>query len=222
MSQLLIAATASKRIWKHAAGVVVGDEVGVALAITGLDVGEPAPLLGQRAQCLGEELVLLNANGELAALGLHHGARDTDPVASINLAGEVRKRVVAEVALAHEQLHLARSVAGGGEHELALIAQEQHAPRDPNHLIGRRTRFQLVVPLRAQRTERVRAIEPDRIRLHARARAARRPCRCVRARSSAADPVEREGAEVSGVGLGVGLAGFGVGHRFLSKMIRSP
>ena len=78
-----MAATAAKRICEHPPGVVVHDEVDVALAEAGVDVGEPVPLVGQRAQRLGEQLEAVDLHRQLALAGGHHRAVDADPVAEV-------------------------------------------------------------------------------------------------------------------------------------------
>ena len=74
------------------AGVVVGDEVDVALAEAGVDVGEAVPLVGQRPQRLGEQRELAHLDRELALLGLHHRALDADPVAEVEVVEARRAR----------------------------------------------------------------------------------------------------------------------------------
>ena len=51
-----MASMAAKRIVEDPPRVVVGDEVDVALAEPGVDVGEAVPLVGEGAQRLGEQL----------------------------------------------------------------------------------------------------------------------------------------------------------------------
>ena len=80
---------------EDAARVLVDDEVDVALAEAGVDVGEAVPLVGQRAQRLGQELEAVDLDRQLALAGRHHGAVDADPVAEVEgVEGVVR--VVAE------------------------------------------------------------------------------------------------------------------------------
>ena len=68
---------------EDSAGVVVDDEVDVALAEAGVDVGEAVPLVGQRAQRLGQEPEAVDLDRELALAGRHHGPVDADPVAEV-------------------------------------------------------------------------------------------------------------------------------------------
>ena len=70
---------------EHAPGVVVDDEVDVALAEAGVDVGEAVPLVGQRAQRLGQQLEAVDLDRQLALPGGHHRAVDADPVAEVEL-----------------------------------------------------------------------------------------------------------------------------------------
>ena len=116
------------------ARLVVDDQVGVALAEPGVGVGEPVPLVGHRSDRLGEQLDLLGLDRQLALAGGHHGARDADPVAEVELLDRV-ERVVADHGLGDEQLDVAGTVAQGGEDQLAGIA-EQHDPTGDRHLVG--------------------------------------------------------------------------------------
>ena len=64
-------------------GVGVDDEVDVALAEPGVGVGQAVPLVGQRAQRLGEQLEAVDLHRQLAGAGRHHRAVDADPVAAV-------------------------------------------------------------------------------------------------------------------------------------------
>ena len=105
-------------------GVVVDDEVDVALPIPSVDVGEALPLVGQWSQCLRQELEVLELHGQLALLRRHHRADHTDPVTPIQVV-ERRECFVADRAFRHEQLDVAGRVAKVSESEATLLALEQ-------------------------------------------------------------------------------------------------
>lgn len=65
--------------------VLVGDEVEVALAIAFLDVGEPMPLLRERAHGLGQERQLVHVNGALARARDERPPRDADEVTQVEI-----------------------------------------------------------------------------------------------------------------------------------------
>ena len=176
--------------------VVVRDEVDVALAVARVGVGEAVPLLGQRPQRLREQLERRDVDRELAELGLHDLALDADPVAAVDLVAEPRERVLAELALTHEELQLAGSVAHLREDQPALRALQQHPARDAHDVVGRSTRVDLVVPVLAHLLQGVRAVEADRVRI-------------VAARADLVD-------------LGESRREFVLHQRFRSKMIRRP
>ena len=75
------------------AGVVVRDEIDITLPVARVGVGEPVPLLRQRAERLRQQLKRLHVDGELAELGLHDLALDADPVAAFDLVTETRELV---------------------------------------------------------------------------------------------------------------------------------
>ena len=100
----------------------IGGEVEVALAVARLDVVEAVPLLGQRAQRLGEEGPLVGDDGELAGLGADRPAAGRRPVAEVE---ELEQLVgVAEAILAELHLDVARPVAQD---------DEGHLPEGPDH-----------------------------------------------------------------------------------------
>ena len=120
---------------EHPPGVLVDDEVDVALAVPGVDVAQAVPLVGERPQRLGEQHEAVDLHRQLALAGGHHRALDADPVAEIEPV-ELVVRGFAELRVRHEQLHAARLVAHGGEGQLALAADEQDAPRDRDRGVG--------------------------------------------------------------------------------------
>ena len=65
------------------ARVLVRDQVELAVAEAGLDVGQPVVLLGRRAQRLGQQLVALELQRELAAAGAEDRAVGADQVAEV-------------------------------------------------------------------------------------------------------------------------------------------
>ena len=109
---------------KDPSGIVVDDEVDVALPIPGVDVGKALPFVGQRSQRLRQELEVLELHGQLALLRRHHRTDDTDPVTAIQVV-ERGERFVADGALRHEQLDVTGRVAKVSESEAALLALEQ-------------------------------------------------------------------------------------------------
>ena len=68
---------------ERAPGVVVHDEVGVALTEAGVDVGEALPLVGHRSHGLRQQHEAIDLDGELALAGGHHRAVHTHPVAQV-------------------------------------------------------------------------------------------------------------------------------------------
>jgi hypothetical protein len=103
---------------KHPARIRVDDEIQVALAVPGLDIGQPVPLFRQRHQALGEELEVARPDRELVGLGPEEPAGDADPVPEIEqlerLEIDRRHRVLADVDLdlvqairQHEEVRLA-------------------------------------------------------------------------------------------------------------------
>ena len=117
------------------AHVVVHDEVHVALAVTGLLVGEAVELLGQRAHCLGEQRQALRGDGELAALGAHDHTRHVDDIAQVQVLQQ-SPVLLAHLVDAAEELNLGGGVAHHHEGDLALAALGHDAATDAHHVIG--------------------------------------------------------------------------------------
>ena len=64
---------------EHASGVFVHDEVDVALPEAGVDVGEAVPLVGERAQRLGQQLEAVDLDRQLALAGWSSRCRRRRP-----------------------------------------------------------------------------------------------------------------------------------------------
>ena len=108
------------------AGVLVHDEVDVALAVAHFGVDETLVLVGQRTDVLRHEAKLMGTDGEFAGLRAEERALDGDDVAEVErLPGGIG--FFADVALRDEVLHVAREVADGREARLAHDALEHHA-----------------------------------------------------------------------------------------------
>ena len=103
----------------------VDDQVDVALAIARLDVLEPVPLLGQRAQRLGQERERLHAHRQLAGARAEHSSGDADEIADVELA-EARE-VVTELVGARVELDAAGAVHEVREGRLAVVAHGHHS-----------------------------------------------------------------------------------------------
>ena len=119
-----IAAITADRDVEHAPGLRVGDQVEVALAQADLGIGQPAVLVRQRAQRLGEQPHLGHLDGELAGVGGHHGAGGADPVAAVERLDPLERRFAERVARG-EQLDAAGLVLERGE-DRAAVAADQH------------------------------------------------------------------------------------------------
>ena len=130
-------------------GALVDLQVDVALPVAGLDVGEPAVLVGRLAQRLAQQREPFDAHGQLAAPRRHHDAFDAHPVAAV----EVVERVVAlgpEHLRVDEELDRAGAVAQLREREPALPADQGEPARqaDPfvRHDVGREIGVGVVDP----------------------------------------------------------------------------
>ena len=125
------------------AGLVVDDEVRVALAEAGVGVGEAVPLVGQRAHRLRQQLeaaATFTLSSPLRVV-ITVPCTPTQSPRSRSLHG--LEGVVADHGLGDEQLHLVVAVAHGGEHELARVAQQHHAAGDGHVVVGLRAGFEL-------------------------------------------------------------------------------
>ena len=150
---------------EHPAGVVVHDEVDVALAEAGVDVGETVPLVGKRSQRFGEQLEPGDLHRQLALAGRHDGAVDADPVAQVE-GVECVVAVVAQLPPRDEQLDRVRLVADGRERQLALPAQQENAARHPHRDVGLGARFECA-ELGPQLGQGAVAVEAHRVRVDA-------------------------------------------------------
>ena len=107
----------------------VGDQVEIALAITGLQVGETVPLLRQRAQGLGEQNELCGEQSELAGARAQEAAADAQLIAQVEVL-EHLTRSLRKIVAAHHDLQLGAAVVDVQEPRLALLAQSAHPARD--------------------------------------------------------------------------------------------
>ncbi len=104
--------------------VAVGDQVQIALAVACLGIEElevAARALGrQRAQCLGQQLVVIHAQRLLAGLRREEGAAGLQKVAKIEQP-DAAEGVLAEVVRPEVQLNPARRVLDAREDRLAHV-----------------------------------------------------------------------------------------------------
>ena len=117
------------------ANIVVGNQVDIALTITGLLIGKTVELLGQRTNSLGEQGRTLGGNGELAALGANNHAGHAQDVTKVESLERIPSCLV-HVVDAAEQLNLGGSVAHDDKHDLALTALGDHAAADLHNVLG--------------------------------------------------------------------------------------
>ena len=173
---------------EHVARVVVGGEVQVALAVPGLDAGEPVVLLGHAAQRLAEELPRGDAQAELAAPGAHHGALGADEVAEVDVL-ERRVALFAERVELTEELQLSAQVLDDDEGELAVHAARDDAAGDATDVRRVLPRLEGLVG-GLQRPDLVARLVPgwDTRR---RSRARRRACHAARRRRRRAQRAAR-------------------------------
>ena len=113
-----------------AAGLLVDDEVEVALAVDLLGVGQAGPLLGQRTEGLRDQLIGGDADGDLAGLGAEELAADADEVAGIDQLLEVGVVRVAQGVAGEVGLDDAAAVEQLDEAGLAHDAQGDDAAGD--------------------------------------------------------------------------------------------
>ncbi len=133
------------------AGVLIGEQVELAVAIAGAGVAEPVVLVGRRAQSLGEQRAAQHGKRELPALGDVHAADDPDDVPDVE-AEDALVGVLAERVDAHDRLDLTRQVAHVQERGLAVAPPRDQPPGDVVAQLGVLTR---VEPRRVVRSEQV-------------------------------------------------------------------
>ena len=129
---------------ERGARLLAGEQVDLAVAVTGLDVGEAVVLVGRRAQRLGEQLEAGDLERELARARLHHGPVDADQVAEVELE-QPREGLLAEDVDAGHQLHPAGAVDEVEERGLALPAARGEAAGDARGMPGLLARLELLV-----------------------------------------------------------------------------
>ena len=108
----------------------VGDEVQLAAALAGLDVGQPVELVGWRAQRLGQDREVLDAQRELAAARAEGQAVDPDEVAEVEVEQAAHPLLPQDVGAGLE-LDPARAVVEVEEGHAALAAAGVQAAGDP-------------------------------------------------------------------------------------------
>ena len=157
---------------ERAAGLLVDDQVGVALAEPGVGVGQAVPLVGQRADRLRQQLEAVDLDAQLALAGGHHRARRRRPSRRGRGRANAANASSPIDRLRDEQLDLAGAVADGGEDQLARVADAASPGRRRRPV--RRSRCPARVARARSRTsaERVRPVEAVRVRARRRARAA--------------------------------------------------
>ena len=107
----------------------VGDEVELAAALAGLDVGQPVELVGRRAQRLGQDGEVLDAERELAPARAEGQAVDPDEVAEVEVE-QAAHRLLAQDVGAGLELDPARAVVEVEEGHPALAAAGVQAAGD--------------------------------------------------------------------------------------------
>ena len=117
------------------ARLLVGDQVELAMAEARLDVGQPVVLLGRRAQRLGQQLVAVELERELAAAGAEDRAVGADQVAEVERE-QALERLLAEHVEARVQLHPAGAVDEVEERRLALAAAGGEPAGDADAVLG--------------------------------------------------------------------------------------
>ena len=130
-----------------APGLLVGDQVEIALAVFDLLVGQAVELVRQRAQRLGQQAQAMGVDGQLAVVGLEQHAFDTEDVAQVPVL-EGLVRVGAGVVVGNVDLDAAAAVLQGGETGLAHHPLEHHAAGQGNG--RRRMGFQFLLGLVSQ------------------------------------------------------------------------
>ena len=148
---------------EHAAGLLVHDEVRVALAVAGVGVGDSVPLVGEGTDRLGEQFARRDLHREFPLAGGHDGAAHPHPVAEVQGVDRVEGGV-ADDPLRDEQLDGPGAVLESDEDELSLVATEHHTARDRDLGVRLRPWFQVRVR-GADLPERVGPVEAVGVRV---------------------------------------------------------
>ena len=106
----------------------VDRQVDVAGAHPRLLVGQPLPLVGQRAQALADQPPAAHHQRLRALLAVAHRAGHLDQVAQIDGVREIGGGALLEQRIIKQQLGFAGPVAQLGEQHPAVVAQAQHPP----------------------------------------------------------------------------------------------
>ena len=116
---------------EHVLDVEVGDEVEVALAVTGLDVGEAVPLGRQGAQRLANDGELRRLERDLLRARSEHRPFHAEEIAEIELLQHL-ERLLAEGVFLRVNLHAIGAVADVQKYAFAHCAERSHAPGQSN------------------------------------------------------------------------------------------
>ena len=106
----------------------VDGQVDVAGPHPRLLVGQPLPLVGQRAQALADQPPAADDQRAGARLALAHRAGHLDEVAEVDGGGEVGGAAGVQPRIVKQQLNFAGPVAQLGEQHAAVVADPQHPP----------------------------------------------------------------------------------------------
>ena len=149
----------------HVANLLVGDHADVRLARAGVFV-EFLMQRRQRLQRLGGDGPLIGEDRQLAGLRCDHTTFDEQVVAQIHQLLELLERIRADLLLREHGLDR-RAIAGGELHEAqsARIANEQHAARHADDVVGLGARFELAVILDTHGVDGRGDVEIHRVRI---------------------------------------------------------
>src|SRR4051812_15177967 len=120
---------------EHLARLLVCHQVELAPAQPGLDVGEAVELLRRRPQRLGQHGEVLDAQGQLAALGPERHAVDADDVAEVEAEQQLHA-LLAELVDARLELDAPGAIDQIEERHLALAAARGEPPGDAVARVG--------------------------------------------------------------------------------------
>jgi len=115
---------------EHLARLGIDDQIEIALAVTGLDIGQAVELLRQRPQRLGDHLQGGGLQRQLAGLGLEQPSLDADNVAHIPFFKEIVDLLAQQVA-AGIDLEAFAGVLEVKEGRLAELAHRHHPAGHP-------------------------------------------------------------------------------------------